>query len=661
MNILLNWLDDRLGYRQLVHEALYEPVPGGARWRYVWGSTLVFTFSVQVITGLFLWMAYSPSAQTAWESVYYIQHEMYMGGIVRGIHHFSAQLMIVLLAIHLIQVIIDGAYRAPREINFWLGLILMQIVLALSLTGYLLPWDQKGYYATQVSTKIVGATPVIGQSLQELAQGGTEYGHHTLTRFFAMHAGVLPGLLIFFLVVHIYVFRRHGITVPNPDRAPTTTFWPDQVLRDVVACLGVLAIVLLLAIFRGAELSGPANPSEAYSAARPEWYFLSIFQFLRFEAVERYGLAFGAIYVPGAIMLAIVLMPLVALIKGGHYFNVGFTSVLVIAIVGLTALAIYEDRSDPDHQSAVAEADRDAERIVELAQLPDKIPIEGAGALLRDDPLTQGPRIFSKYCSACHRLDGHDGRGRLMVEFDPHSKVERVVVPSAPDLANFGDRQWWRRVLTDYRNLMAPLANSDYDLELSESEGMIMWFDENVEALTAEANKADVDALIEYFVSHSGRKDLEIDEDKVERGLEILESGELTEGSVGACDDCHAEYGGEFVEATDNYGIPELNEYGSQAWLKAFLENPGSEQYFGDRNQMPSFADKLSPRELDLLVRWLTGDYAPTEVHPYPSLAEELQNRLAAPSSEDASEGDQPEAEDEPASDDTEAGDDTSV
>ena len=144
-------------------------------------------------------------------SVYYIQHEMWLGNIVRGIHHFAAQAMVVLLAIHLMQVIIDGAYKAPREVNFWLGLILMQIVLGLSLTGYLLPWDQKGYYATQVSTKIMGATPVVGEVIQNAAQGGTEYGHHTLTRFFAMHAGVLPGLLIAFLVLHIYVFRRHGI------------------------------------------------------------------------------------------------------------------------------------------------------------------------------------------------------------------------------------------------------------------------------------------------------------------------------------------------------------------------------------------------------------------------------------------------------------------
>ena len=142
MKRLLAWLDHRTGYQKLAQEALYENVPGGARWRYVWGSTLTFTFVLQIITGLFLWMAYSPSSQTAWESVYFIQHEMWFGWLLRGIHHFTAHAMNVLLVLHLMQVVIDGAYKAPREVNFWFGVLLLFLVLGLSLTGYLLPWDQ---------------------------------------------------------------------------------------------------------------------------------------------------------------------------------------------------------------------------------------------------------------------------------------------------------------------------------------------------------------------------------------------------------------------------------------------------------------------------------------------------------------------------------------
>ena len=297
MKALIDWLDHRTGIRDLLHEALYERIPGGARWRYVWGSTLVFAFAVQAITGTFLWLAYSPSSQTAWESVYFIQHEMSAGWLLRGIHHFMAQAMVVLLALHLMQVIIDGAYRAPREVNFWLGLILMKIVLGLSLTGYLLPWDQKGYWATRVATNLMGIVPYVGTDMQQLVVGGSDYGHATLTRFFALHAGVLPALLVFFVVLHVAIFRRHGIHPKDPKRAPTTTFWPDQVLKDAVACLAVMGAVLFFVykpvIFGaevgahpgdllGAHLDAPADPANQYSAARPEWYFLFLFQFLKY-------------------------------------------------------------------------------------------------------------------------------------------------------------------------------------------------------------------------------------------------------------------------------------------------------------------------------------------------------------------------------------------
>src|SRR6186713_835458 len=117
MRSLLDWLDHRTGYRSFVHEALYERIPGGARWRYVWGSTLVFTFFVQVVTGVFLWMQYSTSAQTAWESVYYIQYQTAGGWLLLGVHHFTAYAIFVLLVFHMLQVVIDGAYRVPREVN----------------------------------------------------------------------------------------------------------------------------------------------------------------------------------------------------------------------------------------------------------------------------------------------------------------------------------------------------------------------------------------------------------------------------------------------------------------------------------------------------------------------------------------------------------------
>ena len=616
---LTDWFDDRVGYRSLLNEALYEPIPGGARWRYVWGSTLVFTFVVQVITGLCLWTAYSPSVQHAWESVYYIQNIMFLGNIIRGVHHYAAQAMVVLMAIHLMQVIIDGAYRAPREVNFWMGLILMQIVLGLALTGYLLPWDQKGYYATQVATKIMGATPVVGAQLQELVQGGPQYGHHTLTRFFAMHAGLLPALLVVCLAIHIYVFRRHGITVAKPEKGPTGVFWPDQILMDSVACLGVLAVLLALAVFRGAELSAPADPSEAYSAARPEWYFLFLFRFLKFEAVEHFGLAFGAIYVPGAIMGLIFLMPFIGWWKTGHRINVAFMWLLMTGIVALTGLAFWEDSTNEDHQAAVAEAERDAHRILELANQPSKIPVTGAVTLLREDPFTQGPRLFAKHCSSCHHYNGHDGRGRIVREMNAEEKYV-VAKPTAPDLGDLGSRQWMRNIVVDFESHFAPLRNAAWfgneeGIDPSESE-MNDWSGDR-ETLLAATNADSLKAVVEYMVARAGRGDLKPDPTLVEQGKAIALDGDWAEGGS-SCTDCHDTMGDAFADTGDGDGsYPDIAEYLSEAWLKAFIRNPGSDQFYSDRNHMPAYADKMTDEELDLLVKWLRSDYHETHLEDY--------------------------------------------
>lgn len=642
MKTLLNWLDDRTGFRSLMHEALYERVPGGARWRYVWGSTLVFTFVLQVITGFMMWTAYSPNTRGAWESVHYIQHDMLFGGVIRGMHHYAAQAMVVLMGIHLIQVVIDGAYRAPREINFWLGVVLMTIVLGLSLTGYLLPWDQKGYYATRVTTSIISATPLIGPEAQLLAQGGPRYGHLTLTRFFAMHAGLLPALLTGFLVLHIWCFRRHGLTVRDPDAAPETTFWPDQVLRDAVACLGVLAVVLLFAVFRGAELSAPADPVVRFDAARPEWYFLFLFRFLRFHAVESMGPAFGPIIVPGILMTILILMPLTAGQFGrpGHRLNQAFVWGMVAVMAVLTGMAWLEDRADPAHQAALAEAERDAHRAHELASGPHRIPPDGAMEMMRRDPFTQGPRLFDRHCKACHRWNGHNGRGLPVMERrevlsengtsgQPPEYRSVIAAPTAADLGRFASRAWMRSVILDYSAHFAALKNAAWyrsaadsgeeDILDPDTSSMADWSGD-AERLRSEDCRDEVDAIVEFLVQEAGHRGVRTDPVLVERGRAIAVDGDWDLGT--ACADCHSTVGQPFsasdVEAD---GAPTLAKYGSQEWLRDFIRHPDAARHYGDRNRMPAYGpEKLSDRDLDLLVRWMTGDYPETQVPDYPDL-----------------------------------------
>lgn len=629
MKALLDWLDNRTGYKLLMHEALNEPIPGGARWRYITGSMLTFCFVVQAITGFFLWAGYAPSTQTAWESVYYIQHEMTLGWLVRGIHHFAAQAMMVVLALHFLQVVWDGAYRAPREVNFWLGLVLMLITIGLSLTGYLLPWDQKGYYATKVATNIAGATPMIGQQVQQIAQGGPAYGHHTLTRFFALHAGLLPTLLVGFLALHIYVFRRHGITVPKlAEGKPAGTFWPKQVLFDAMGCFVVLGVVLYLTWARGAELAAPADPGEDFPA-RPEWYFLFLFRFLEFESVAKLGVAFGAIYVPSVLMLVVVLMPFIGRSKIGHQLNRVFLITLLGGVGYLTWITIVEDGQNASHQAKLKFAERDAHRVVELAKR-EGIPQNGARDLLIHDAFAQGPRLFARHCSSCHRFGGHDGTGQLILKAKLNEKGETLKdnqgrpitedeVATAADLKDFGSRAWMTRVLTDYETTFAPLKNAGEKGQRFLDGEMAGWCKDNKAVLSDAANAESVKALVEFLTAQGGRTDLgPFDEKLVAAGKDIFKGGALKAGMLTSnCTDCHAM---KPVGETDSLGdgagsgYPTLTGYAGSNWLKLFLRAPGHADFYGDNNIMLAFDTlRLSDVELDLLVNWMTGDYYRTE------------------------------------------------
>jgi ubiquinol-cytochrome c reductase cytochrome b subunit len=585
MKPLLDWLDGRTGYRKLTHEALYENIPGGARWRYVWGSTLTFAFSIQIITGIFLWMAYSPSSQTAWESVFYIQFEMAGGWFLRGLHHYTAQLMTILLALHLLQVLIDGAYKAPREFNFWSGLIMLQLTLALSLTGYLLPWDQKGYWATKVATNIAAIVPFVGPDIQKLVVGGPDYGHHTLTRFFALHAGVLPGLIIALIGAHIYFFRRHGIHAKQPFKKPDAKFWPDQVLADAVACAGVLFTVVALTIAtRGAELSAPADASSPFAAARPEWYFLFLFELLKYFPGE--SEIIGAILLPGAAVGLMFAMPILGQWKLGHRFNLVFIFGGLAGAGLLTWMAMKQDKNDPNFQRALKDSHQQAARAIELARSPTGIPVAGAAALLREDPFIQGPKLFAKNCSSCHRYDGHDGQGNPVK--DPQS---------APDLKGFASRAWLAGLLDP-----AKVDSAHYFGGTKFKDGkMVKWVKKNAD------EPKEQEQLKKIIAALSAEAQLKSQRDADARDADLIKQGaELARGDV-ACTDCHA-FGKPDADAT----APDLTGYGSRAWLVRFIGNPAHPDFYGKRNdRMPPFAEKqmLDAKTIGLLADWLRGDW----------------------------------------------------
>jgi ubiquinol-cytochrome c reductase cytochrome b subunit len=657
MNQLWLWLDDRTGIKQLVHETLYENIPGGARWRYVWGSTLVFAFITQVVTGIFLWMCYSPSSRTAWESVYYIQYEMQFGWLLRGIHHFMAQMMVLLLAIHLLQVVIDGAYRAPREFNFWIGLILMKIVLGLSLTGYLLPWDQKGYWATAVATNLMGFVPLVGDQLQRVVVGGSQYGNHTLTRFFALHAGVLPGLLIALLAVHIALFRKHGIHT-RPSNRPDQYFWPDQVLRDAVACLAVLAVVLLCccggfftapsgalpADYLGAELAAPADPSEQFSAARPEWYFLFLFQLLKYFTPETMGSALignefvGAILVPGLIMGFLFLMPILGRWRLGHGFNVAFLFALLIGAGILTfkakeadlyaqwygarppsnasdqELAAFEKqvRLSRDYLAAVEQGERDARRIVDVVRARGGVPFAGAIALMREDAEIQGPRLFAQSCASCHSYLDQAGQGIA----GPAAPAEAGSPFAAPNLYGFASRRWLAELLHKdgfaSARFFGGTGHAEGDMANFVGDQIANLDDEGKVQLVQLIAALSAEAKLRYQ-EEADAKDAADGSLDAGRGLLSAALSSPNASDSSSCTDCH-----KFRDQGDLGTAPDLTGYGSEEWLVGMISNPDHERFYsGSNDRMPAFApdaqgdspqNRLSPSQLRLLARWIRRD-----------------------------------------------------
>jgi ubiquinol-cytochrome c reductase cytochrome b subunit len=595
MKAMLAWLDERTGFRKLAREALYENIPGGPRWRHVWGSAVLFAIGVQFITGIFLWMDYSPSAQTAWESVNYIQNEMWGGWLLRGLHHYTAQILPALLALHLLQIIIYGAYKAPREVNFWFGLILLQLVLMMALTGYQLPWDQKGFSATKVNLNLLGIVPLVGPAVQRILIGGAEYGHLTLTRFFAVHAGVLPVAVLAVLVVRAYLLRRHGFAGKRSPKISDAPFWPDQALRNAVACLAVMATLLYLIVrhriasptgILGAELSPPADPSEPYSAARPEWYFLFLYQFLKYFPGDRE--IWGAIVIPGAVMGVLFLMPFIGRSKGGHRFNVGLICSLFAVAGILTWLAIAADARDAGYQAAVKQAAREADRVKVLARSPVGIPSEGAAVLARTDPFIQGPKLFAKNCASCHRFDGNDGMGNFPKD-----------AQSASDLAGFASHAWFAGLLDPTR-----VSSTNYFGATTHKDGKMSKFVKKDVAGYTPEQKAQLQKVI---LAVSAEAQLKSQAATDQRDAAIIAEGRTLFKDAMACTDCH-----QFHVKDPDANAPDLTGYGSRDWLVRFLNNPGHDDFYGKRNdRMPAFGEKkmLSAEEIGLIADWLRGDW----------------------------------------------------
>ena len=309
MKRVLDWLHSRTGYRSGVADLLEEPLPPGTGWWFTLGSVLLFLLSAQVVTGIGLALYYAPTPDHAYQSVKFITEQVTLGRFVRGLHFFGASAIVIVAALHMLRVIAFGSYKAPREATWVTGLVLLNLILAFALTGYLLPWDQRAYWATVVTVNISKLVPFAGETLATLAGApGGQIGALTLSRWFAMHVIVLPVLLAGLVVSHLYLLRRHGISGPVRARAGASrAFYPYHAARDVTVILAVSLVLVLLA-WRGLPaLERMADPADNTYVPRPEWYFLGLFQLLKFMPGP--WEIIGALILPGVAMGLLALLP----------------------------------------------------------------------------------------------------------------------------------------------------------------------------------------------------------------------------------------------------------------------------------------------------------------------------------------------------------------
>lgn len=221
MSVLYRWLCERAGLDKIWEALFARKVPhakGPASWLYTLGSASLLIFTVQFVTGTLLAMNYSPSPDHAYDSVRFIDNQVFLGRLVHGLHHWGATFMVVFTALHMMRVFFMGSYKYPREATWMVGVALLLLVLGFSFTGYLLPWDQKAYWATVVGANIAGQVPVFGPYIAKILLGGPDMGAATLTRFFAIHVLVLPALTVAAIGLHLFLVVWNGISEP-PQRS----------------------------------------------------------------------------------------------------------------------------------------------------------------------------------------------------------------------------------------------------------------------------------------------------------------------------------------------------------------------------------------------------------------------------------------------------------
>jgi ubiquinol-cytochrome c reductase cytochrome b subunit len=579
--------------RAAIGDASSPMLEGGASFAYVFGKVLVFLFIVEGLTGAALSAFYSPSTTDAWASVAYIQDQSAMGWLVRGVHHHGGAAIVIVAGLHLIQTAIAGAYKKPRELVWWLGVLLLLLTLAWAVTGYVLRWDQEGYWANRVELGIAAGTPVVGGAIKDLALGGNDYGNLTLTRFYALHVVVLPAIVLLLTVAHIWIARRHGITPVA--KKPAAPRWPDQSLRDAFAML-VVCVLLLghVGYHHGVGLTAPADPSQAFDA-RPLWYFRWLY-----ELRELSGSAekIVALVVPGIVGGFLIMLPMLDKSSDRHWrarkLWVGALAGLFAAIGGLTVMSFMRDSGDAELGKRREAAVQLADKARALAK-SHGVPASGALDVYNTAPFAKARKLFAQKCSGCH-VDPKERKGPLIGPgHGNRAWLEAFLLDPS------GDLFWGRTKLAKDSKLAqeneakkpAPDAGSgsakpdDKKEEPKKPDGPQ---DLAMKPVELKKGSAELTSVVEYLYGLSGATD--VDKQKADMGKAIFDS---------TCNDCHT-----VAEGAQGGAGPNLANLGHREYYVSFISNPKSNIHMTpDMSSMPRFDKELTIVERDLIAEYL--------------------------------------------------------
>ena len=435
---------DYIGWSTHLKPFLYKKLPSRTGWSAVLGTLCALLFVILACTGIILAFYYVPSPDKAYDSVQYISNELPAGHILRGLHHWGAGLMVLLVFIHQMVTYFNGSYIKPRQFTWITGACLFLVTLGLGFTGYLLPWDMKAYWATVVGANIPSQYPVVGQYITNFIMGGDGMSGFTLTRFYSIHTLLLPALLLVFMAMHIYLIRVHNLSDPRerlggeelpPDTGESYRFYPEHLGRTAIAFGAVFVVLLLLAWKCTAHLEAPAGTIIPDYLPRPEWYYMWVFQLLTYftgawEVV-------GSLVVPIGGVLLMFLVPFLSesrmkgIVNRPVSMTIGLT--FLVCVVYLTSMAYSE-----------------AKPYNEIVMVPSKALSTEA---------EQGLRIYvERQCSYCHNIMGQGGHR------------------TGPDLSNMKAKDRTDDYLAKYvknpKSIMPSTTMPDYDLKPEELKAL---------------------------------------------------------------------------------------------------------------------------------------------------------------------------------------------